>query len=814
MTRPRAIALACLVAALGLLPVLFFSADGTSYGVYTPVGYVDTVDAMIRRGSLAYDCATDQVLTRELSSEEAFFYANSYLARDVAAWNGGDRRPFFVEREESAGGRCRGELVRANAGHHRQRLPSYDASGWRGRLFMHQEAAATILESAERTVEVTRPPLALLPLDASVYEDLWLGPDRPDDARSQKLALKSREAGRAFAALETIGDDATLEVLQSRPEMILNGCPVPRGTRVRLDSGDVLRLSDPPRLDERWSVDAGDRAGLLSFVSEVNGNLRRQTIARRLPMAGDLVRAIDTAVVSEAGDDRFDVHLTLDAYSNDLLTRRLEELARERYGRRPLRAAITLLDPADGRVLAAASYPTPASLDRLALRREGDRAALARNHNFLHHPVGSAAKPFLAAAALATRPALASLELRCFPGGEAPEVLLGLPLGRYNLPSDCAAQVGDESFGVDFTDFLRVSSNRYMLYLGLLSMADWQGEVPRAEPGGAELSPLDTYRVSGAVQTTRPRLPIVKATSASGTELGDVADQPFFRNLRRLFGLSYQYQGGGSARRLEREIWQPVLDQVPGIENDPEALLAFWPVTPEEVNLGANLVQSFRQDLYTMLLGLGDNRWSNLQLAQALGRLMTGDGDLRAQLVESVVLPAEDDVAEVVYSLDAVRDGSDDGATGSPAARPWPLSETARELVLRGMAAVVEQPGGTAGELRRPLGEINRLAPPGVVYRLYAKTGTPTTDPEILRRSGTTPAPGALVTYPGGVQAQSAMLLLGLERSAPGEPTERRALVFYVEGQGGSGEAVALAADVLRPLVEGTWPQDWLRPSS
>lgn len=836
MTRWGVLVLVGLLAALGVLPVLLFTAAEDSYGVYTPVGYVDTVERMIDQGLLSYDCTSDRILVAdELTPEDAFFFRNSYLAQDVAAWNGGDERPFFVERDQLASGRCTGRLQRANASHHRQRLPSWAGSGWRGRLFMHQEASGATLQSAVRTIEVVRPPLDLLPMDVSRAEDLAVVAGRGTDARSPRLALETAEASRSFAALETIGDAATIDLFSGRPEVILNGCPVRQGERLRLDSGDALRLvSRSGGLDERFLVDSGERAGLLSFVSTVNGEERRQTVARRLPLAGQLVAAIDTAVVSGSqrtrGADRsaggegdtaalpseeFDVHLTVDAFSNDLLTRRLEEFARERYGRRPLRAAVTFLDAESGRVQALASYPTPSSLDRLQLRREGDREALGLNHNFLMHPVGSTAKPFLAAAALATRPELASLELRCFAGGTAPPELLGYPLGRYNLPGDCAASLDDGT--VDLTDFLTVSSNRYMLYLGLLAMADWEGPVPRPDRGAPEarrtLTELDRYRISGTVQTERPRLPIVKAETVDATELGDVADQQLFRELRALFDLSYQYRAGGSAERLERELWQPVLDQVPGIEDDSDALLSFWPVTPEEVNLGANLVQDFRRDLYTLLLGLGDNRWSNLQMARAMGRLMTGDWDLQTHLVEEVSVPSrtEDGEPTVLYRMP---EPGVDGIPASRPARPGSLSEVDRVRLLRGMAGAVENEDvGTARRLEDPLSEINDLAPPGVAYRLFAKTGTPTTEPAILERSGTTPAPAALVNYPGGVQVQSGMLVLGIERRGPGVSPDRRVLVIYIEGQGGSLEAVSLAVEILKPLIEGTWPQDWLRES-
>ena len=816
MSRFASIVVGALLVALGFVPILFFSAADESYSVYRPEGYVTTVGELIDGDALAFDCESDTVRWAPRNDEDEFFYRNSYLQRDVEAWNGGDRRPFLVRTERLPGGRCRGDLVKANAGHHLQRLPSYTASGWRGRLFMHQEAASTVLTSRERTLEVARPPLASLPLDADVFEDHWIVPGSPQDARSPKLALKMLEAGRAFASLETLGDTAALAVLQSRPELALNGCTVPRGARVRLDSGDALRLvheAGGSRLrgyEERFAVDAGERAGLLSFVSLVNGSPRRQTLGRRLSAAEDVVRAIDAAVTAGGGEKRFDVYLTLDSFYNDLLTRRLEEFVRESYGNRPLRAGITLLDPGSGRVLAAASYPTPAALDGLRLPDDVDPAALARNHNFALHPVGSAVKPFLAAAALATRPELASLELHCFSGREAPSRLLGYELGEYNLPGDCAAAAQGEAYPVDFVDFLRVSSNRYMLFLGLLAMADWQSGAPVPDRPAVELPELDRYRLSGKEQRLRPYLPIVRGESADGTELGDVADRDFFRNLRRLFGVSYDYESGLEAEQLEREYWQPVLDQVPGIEEHLDTLWAFGPVTPPEVNLAADLVQSFRQDLYTLLLGLGNSQWSNLQLAQALGRLLLADPNLRAHLVERVTVPqkaSDDEVREeVLWSLDDAQLAEGEDAAGAPR---WPLEETHRQLILRGMAATVEQPHGTAGDLRAVLEAINESAPQGVAYRLFAKTGTPTVPPAEVRRNGTTP--GAQVDYPGGPQVPSSVLVLGVERSAPGDETERLALAFFIEGQGGSEEAVDLAAAVLPPLIEGRWPEDWLR---
>ncbi|HEX6203818.1 MAG TPA: hypothetical protein VF100_12510, partial [Thermoanaerobaculia bacterium] len=638
--RARSLLGPAVLVALAIVLVLSFRPATEGGGVYVPVGYAREVDRLIAEGRLVYDCAAETIEPHGLSAPEEYFLAHSYLADDLAAWAANDRRPFVVEREELPDGGCRGSLVRINASYHNQRLPTYRAATWTGRLFLRQPAATTTLSSADRTLEVTRPALGHLPLPAEDYQDVWFGRAEAPDVRSPKHAWKMLERGRAFAYLQPVGDAAVLEVAHERPEIRLDGCPVERGWRVRLDGGDALRLRlagaggaagrDAVRLDERYQVEAGGEAGLLSFVSRVNGETRRRTWTGRLPMADEVARAFDAAVVAGGGRDDFDVHLTLDAFLDHTANRVLADFATRRYGRRPLRAAVTVLDAGSGRALALASHPGPSSLPRLALRREGDAALLALNHNFDHHPVGSTAKPLLAAAALATHPDLAGLVVPCHPGGATPETLLGFPLAAARLPGDCGG--AGEDGAVDLVEFLRVSSNRYVLYLGMLALADWRSDGPRADPRDVELGPRDGYRLGGRGFARRPYLPVVKDAAGEGTELADVADRPFFQRFAALFGVDYHYRSASAGQRIDLAAWRPALAQA-GDELGEEVALAFSPVAPEEVNLRANLVQQLRQDLYTTLLGNGNHRWSNLQLAAAVARLVTGRTDVEARLV-------------------------------------------------------------------------------------------------------------------------------------------------------------------------------------
>ncbi|HEX2165002.1 MAG TPA: hypothetical protein VHM02_13740 [Thermoanaerobaculia bacterium] len=367
-------------------------------------------------------------------------------------------------------------------------------------------------------------------------------------------------------------------------------------------------------------------------------------------------------------------------------------------------------------------------------------------------------------------------------------------------------------------EFLRVSSNRYVLVLGMLALADWRDDGPRADPRDVPLSALDQYRLGGRVFARRPYLPVVKDAAGQGTELADVADRPFFQRFAALFGVGYHYRSASPGARIDLSPWRPVLARA-GEEVGEEVALAFSPVAAEEVNLRANLVQQLRQDLYTTLLGNGNNRWSNLQLAAAVARLVGGRTDVAAQMVERVTVPAEgarpagadggeaEAPREVVWSLDAAGPAAEPAPSGTAAAG---LAEEHRRLILEGMRQVVEHPSGTAHALAAPLARLNAAAPEGVVYRLLAKTGTPSDALETLRRGVTVPAPAAVHRTDAGSFVDSGVLVLAIERTAPGEPVSRRVLTFWIEGQGGSGETVALAAAALDPIVRGSWPEDWL----
>lgn len=854
-----ALVVAVLLAA-GLVAILASGPGESRQDVYLPVGYVEEVERLVATGKLRYDCREDRIEPAGLSPSEETFYLHSYLADDVAAWNAGDRRPFLVEREETRGRECEGRITGVNASFHNQRLPGYVAEAWRGSLYLRPVLGGTTLTSGRHTFEVSPVPWRSLPeMDARAYEDAWLrsgsasGPRSTagGSARSPRLALKLLERGRPFATLKYVGDQAVFEVEGERPSVSLGGCPVPLGWRVRLDGGETLSLHQPRLLDERFAVEAGERAGLVSFLTRVNGEPERRSYPERLPMAREVARAVDSVVAAARRDvrgeeggsarDDFDVHLTVDPFLTDRLEERMARVLGARYGRRPLRAGVTVLDADTGRLLALASYPRPDDLDTLGLGPDGSgaggriagadaarRELLRQNHNFLQHAAGSAAKPFLTAAILAAEPRLAGLQVQCFAGGEPPESVLGYELGEHNLPGDCHGAGPDGWVGLE--GFLTVSSNRYMLYLGLLSMSGWGPEGPLAARGAALLPEGERYRLGGRAFSVVPDLRVARDERADGTpalrsederpptELQEVDEQSGFgRAFRDLFDQRVRYRRERTAEAFDLRAWEPVvrasygLPPAGGPTPRPEELASFAPIASERVNLRLNLVQQLRQDLYTLLLGNGANRWTNVQLAEAVARLVTGRA-VEARLVERVVVPPERSASgaeEVLWALDEQPE---------PASLDALLAEPLRGRLLDGMRGAVAAPEGTAAALGGLIERLNRRAPPGVRYSALAKTGTPTLPLDVARRTASDIRPEAVRRYGEGRdrQVESAVLVLAVRREAPGEEgteSEDLAVAVYIESQGGSREAVTLAGTLLEPLVESRWPDDFAEAS-
>jgi hypothetical protein len=360
-----------------------------------------------------------------------------------------------------------------------------------------------------------------------------------------------------------------------------------------------------------------------------------------------------------------------------------------------------------------------------------ERQGFARNQNLVPHPVGSAAKPFWAAAVATTFPNFLDVRIGGHPAGAVGDVL-GCPLRLpYNDTHGAAETVGLE-------EFLERSCNRYLIETTTAAFAvagGTQGAACRDElspaafarcfpqadsAAAAELQVCDQLvrvmlsdrlDIAGEscqeMRLVHARFPAAAAFS-SITHADTYRDPSPSAEQRAGIELGERYRAG----RYRIDVWTPVLDAIAEAGDTAhfvQTALRFAPVSPQATNLALNTVEELRTDWVNLLLGGENSRWSNFELAEGLARLMTGRA-VSGTFVDSVSGRAADTLAPAALGRAQLHPG-------------------VRRRVLHGMERVAGE-AGTARRLTRAVAALEQrmaAAVPGRPYDLYvfAKTGTP-----------------------------------------------------------------------------------------
>src|SRR6185295_2315926 len=164
---------------------------------------------------------------------------------------------------------------------------------------------------------------------------------------------------------------------------------------------------------------------------------------------------------------------------------------------------------------------------------------------------------------------------------------------------------------------------------------------------------------------------------------------------------------GYSTNRYDLSPWRPLLDLLlPGTSDDQAWRIrgALQEMSPERVNLAFNQISGLREQFVNLTLGTEPSLWTNLQLAEAMSRLVTNravEARLAAAILRRPAAPPETAVPVPELKI-----------------RP-----EARRAVLEGIARVV-QPGGTAAQLQPALARLSTKFP-GEAIDIYSKTGSP-----------------------------------------------------------------------------------------
>ncbi|MFL6199918.1 MAG: hypothetical protein ACJ76J_12120, partial [Thermoanaerobaculia bacterium] len=360
---------------------------------------------------------------------------------------------------------------------------------------------------------------------------------------------------------------------------------------------------------------------------------------------------------------------------------------------------------------------------------------------------------FLFAAIAHAFPFLMGLELDPYPGNLDQRDILQCELIKgYRVPEGHGAPV-------DFRTALQISSNRYTVELATLALAANGGRaggeledlLPKdpavawpkpGQPSGIHIGgrTLD-YAPALEIVHPAPGKPVKEDSRAAQRclSLDNLESVRFRAPLQLLTGVpTYwgtdpqklpesptqgQLNRAYRTHRYDLSVFAPLLARLfEGADEDQRWKIraATQEMSPERVNLAFNQVSRLREDYVTLLLGGGNSIWTNIQLTEALSRLVTGRA-VEARVV-SRVLPRHESQTTL--------------PPPEPPRPPAPLlgiNPEARRAVLEGIIRV-GRPGGTARAMEPALNKSVRPLFPGDRIDLFSKTGSPVVERPVSRQ--------------------------------------------------------------------------------
>lgn len=735
---------------------------------YAPDDYVERAERFIDAGYLVADCGSEpmRLVPRldDAPAHERSWYADSYLAADVERFNAdpdGFGWAFAIDND------CR--LRGVNPVVHAIDLPFVHRLRWLGDVLYDGRGSDAVLRSARRSITLRKSDAAVPTRDQATTR---VGAAAEVVKEGVVLLHFAGGPGQPAARLFHVGDDVVVHnrVRARRPEAVkLMGHQLPVGMMSRLETGDWLYLEAdaPARAEETFVYVGGEALEGASVVRLQNERHARRTEDAGLgfmldpvrdtavPYLDQVARGLDAALAvlpeerGEALSRGFDVQLTLRRDVQLRLDRVFRgacaRLRRDR-DRDPFAAGMTVLDGMTGKVLALATYPHEEDLEDETLDARA-RRNLVRNQSFVRHPIGSAGKPFFFAAIAHAYPELLELAI-----AGHPEERHHRDLFHCEIPTGYHVLAGHGE-PVDFRTALEISCNKYTVELATLALAadlgggaaiprDGEVEWPRAGAGsGVWLGgrPLAFAPDLGGYVFRDGRAPEdEESTAAVRCTSLDRFEQVRYRDaLERLTGAATyrgrlpqglpqeatrrQLESSYTTNRYDLSPWGPLLAYLLADADEDQAWkirAALQDVSPERVNLAFNQVTQLRGDYVSLLLGGGSSIWTDVQLAEAMSRLVSGR-EVEARLVSRVIERARPLEEE------------------SPApAEPLELRPEARRAVLEGLDRVVSGGRGTAREIRPELEAVRRRFPDDRIL-FYSKTGSP-----VLERA----VPGTVAT--------------------------------------------------------------------
>lgn len=680
--------------------ILFAPAPSTERGLHVADGYTqiirhifaargwlwlqpaDDEEGALPRVALAPDIADTPVVRR--------FLVSSYLGEDLASpdpgvWQIADENVLGVSP-------------------HRHAMPGpFDnRDRWRGDILFRETTDSGLwLVDADREIEL---PLLDDPSGDPSVLPVFAQPGLAPVAAGGSYHLVA-EDGSTIGRIFQIGDRTLIAVMSDiSVDVTVDGLAAnPRRGRAAyqvLSPGSIIQISSDGGRSRRFRIEGDQNA--ISRYSPFLGR-RRHSALGYLAQPVEQAMALTEIEGGEGGDDPFVT--TLDRDVQAAAQSQLAQIGSDQHGEGDLRAAATVMDAMTGEVLALASFPNTTAHLSPALRATfAGRRLIEADYNLSNLPVGSSIKPVFAAAIVSAHDDLRNLRLG--PGGLvaengecAFERLLWVDVERPGRSGDLPGiNEGCSSAGeIDFTNFLRQSSNRYAMALMLLAARRDPNSLNPLDPPAVS----DPYYLDGDWRTVGlTSLFPVRSRTATGVLLRGLPERPGLAWTNRL----------NAAFEVELDDVDPDPGQAPqdrladlrqidfwgnGFIHNPTAVAVLSGVSPQREMLDLGSVDHVTNDYLQLILGGGASRWTTVKMAEMFSQLVTG--------------------RRVHATL-----SHDDYESPSPSN----LSSPALEAVRAGMRAAAVD--GTARSLRQLEADLQSVAGEGVEVRLFAKTGTPT----------------------------------------------------------------------------------------
>jgi len=742
-----------LILLLLILPLLlwFCSQNEIEYNYYSPKAYVNKVNKLIKLGSLKANCMAQhpEIETHFQNESEQEWYEESYLRADIERFN---RSPenygwtFYLDAN------C--ELQKIHPSIRNFKLPFAGDSGWKGDIFYHGNSAKIALHSAQRIIALSKVS------DSIIHKESRVGSSQNLNANSLLLTFSGGRMQPA-ARFYNVGDKF---VINNRPNsgiVRLMGYKIPSGRHAWLETGDWLYLesSIPKPVNETFIFSAGETRPIVTAIRQENDKARRfypedamlgwygtggklvsffQVLVQRINRIFDYLPEAKAKWLSD-----FDIQLSLrqdlQKQLNTAFHKQCNQISKNVKSGRPFPAGITVMDGKSGHILAMSTYPWPEDIPEDIEARQ--RRKWLRNQNLVRHPIGSISKPFFYAAIMETYPPLLKLQIAGYHANSKHKQLLQCTLGAgYEIHSMLPPVKKQKRRRLDIVTALARSSNKYTIELATLALAadkarnlsgskiqDW---IPKAAkkykwPG----------RKGSGIWIRDKKLRYAPDFTAympnCNSFTANFEDIKFRESLGQLTGVSTYLgedvlqQSGNSnldeilhTRQYDMRLWRPLINHLTqGVDNNNRWKVRsdFKGVSPERVNLAFNKINGIRNYI-TLLLGGGTGVWTNIQIAEAMSRLVTGR-KVNATLISDI----------------------EQGTTGTQGNHQQfaqlELKPEVREQVLRGTEQVVKSGVGTARSLRGSLKTLEKRYPKDRVF-LFSKTGSATLELYVPRASG------------------------------------------------------------------------------